>query len=78
MIEHLGHVLIKHESAINNHGIEYYCFKCKKCNRLIFYYAHNTLFWGYLDGLDYDNERLRPWEELRLTCEELMIKRLLE
>jgi hypothetical protein len=78
MIKHLNHELEAYESNIKGKTrAEFDHFKCVKCNRIIFYYNVESNYWGYDDGLDYVQTQ-SDWSYLKLTCEEQMIKKLLE
>lgn len=79
-LRHLNHDLIVfNDSNIINAPTQYEAFKCKKCNRIIFYYKYRKqeIYWNYANGLDYV-DRWFGWQKLTLTCEEQLIKSLLE
>lgn len=90
MIEYLGHNIIKCDSNINdsfnvNHTTKddefYLLHKCNKCNKYV--YSHPDLstnhFWMYGNGI-LRNKIVGDWRWhfLKLTCEEEIIKDMLE
>lgn len=81
MINILNHILIPYQSCIDEYGrnefsVNFITYKCEKCNNIIFYYKRGQIYWMYKNGLDFNMGD--SWFELTLTCEEQMIKNLLE
>lgn len=66
MIEYLGHMLVREEVYKNDNW-----YKCLCCNVLT--YQHGPV--GHFEYLYYCDKK---WLELILTCEEMIIKKLLE
>ena len=81
MIEYLNHELIECNSFIHTKSPETYSsYKCIKCNNIIFRSINlkdRNAYWMYAGGKDTYNTGI-PWDWLKLTCEEEMIKKLLE
>ncbi len=90
MIECLGHILIPYEGKFEEYDAysirkdlfdkNYDSFKCEKCSTLIFYYKIEKFYWHYNNGKHYNLGRSSGWIKLnnKISCEELIIKRLLE
>jgi len=88
MIKYFGHILIPYESKIEEYGyfykkddfdINFNSFKCEKCSTLIFYYKIDKYYWYFNNGKHFNNNY--GWVKLddhNITCEELIIKILLE
>lgn len=79
MIELNNHKLVDFNSLIHNvWPDEYISYKCKKCNNIIFYCIETKTYFIFINGLDYSSY-MKNWIYLpNISCEELMIKRLLE
>jgi len=84
-IINLNHKLIETDFLKNDK--EYLSFKCTKCNSTIFYTLdqpneeEKSLWWMYNNGAEIIPNELKPdhpWHFLELTCEEQVIKKLLE
>lgn len=79
MIEYLSHHLVPFNSKCQiNEPESYIGFKCLKCNFIV----NKTVdeingYWIFNDGLDHYNIKY-SWRFLQLTCEQEMIKKLLE
>lgn len=90
MTEYSGHILIPYKGKIEEYDAysinkdffneNYNSFKCEKCYTLIFYYKKDQFYWRYNNGKHYNLGCSSGWVPLdnKITCEELMIKRLLE
>lgn len=86
MIKHLNHELIDIKSNIYNekdfdYADEYLAFKCIRCEKYYFLYKRSNFYFAFKNRKDYtgwlDGNQIN-WELLKLTCEEEMIKGLLE
>lgn len=89
MIKHLNHELELSSKAeidaasngrlLSNEDNRNIVYKCEKCGMFIMYYSKlisisfGDFYWSYSN----DNGR-DAWEELILTCEEIIIKNIIE
>lgn len=64
-----------HDGYLNKH----LSYKCLKCNHIIFWSIDREIYWKYPKGIDYDKiNDTGPWVELTLSCNEEIVKGLLE
>ncbi len=66
MLEHLGHKLIPNRYGLNHH------YTCQICDVMVFYSTSLEQFF------EMNNQYFRHYEEFNLTCNEFIIKKLLE
>ena len=84
MIKHLDHEFIEYKTNYYDEwSIKYVSYKCKNCNGVI-YYSVNQKFYFHYENFSERSKIIRKYFEINLendkylTCNELIIKNLLE
>ncbi len=77
-MDDLGHNLIPCDNPIEKNWPDMYlAYSCLKCNKLIFFSIYWQKYWSFHNQIDVNFNPI-SWEYLELTCNEVLIKTLLE